>query len=69
MTDRHLAEKIIATLGKHLAPGACTWSDDHPDAHRDLFGRKEYKNPSPYVEDMVCDVEKLLKRWKMSNDD
>jgi len=63
MTNRRLAEKIIATLGKNLAPGACTWSDDRPDAHADLFGCESHKNPGAYVEDMVCDVEKLLKRW------
>lgn len=63
MTNRRLAEKIISTLGKHLAPGACSWSDDHADAHADLFGCESDKNPPPYMEDMVCDVEKLLSRW------
>jgi hypothetical protein len=64
MTNQQLATKIITTLGKHLAPGECTWGDEHPDAHGDLFGHEHHKNPSLYVEDMILDVEKLIGRHK-----
>jgi len=54
MTPRKLAEKIIATLYEHSAPGNCTWGDNNPEAHGNLFGF--------YREDLICDVEKLLKK-------
>ena len=62
MKNRRLAERIVVSFGKNSAPGSCTWGDEHPQAHSDLFGGEYDKNPSAYVEDMVLDVEKILNR-------
>ena len=65
MTNRKLAERIVKTLGQHLAPLQCTWGDEYTESYYELFGYPSGKDPNgPYWEDMVSDVESILCKRK-----
>ena len=50
---RELAEKIVNTIKDHTAPRNCTWGDNYPEAHGELFGF--------YHPDLVDDIRNILR--------
>ena len=49
-----LAYKIVDTLKDHTKPGNCTWGDNYPEAHGELFGL--------YIPDLVGDIFNMLRK-------
>lgn len=60
MTLNDIAQKCVETLGKNTAPGSCTWGDEHPLAHGELFGTRIR---SGHRADLAADIERVLKRY------
>jgi hypothetical protein len=54
MNFQAIAVSIVDSLKQNSSPGASTWGDKYPDAHRELFGY--------YYNDLIDDVASTLRK-------
>lgn len=59
MTLNDIAAACVTALQQNTAPGSCTWGDEHPLAHGELFGTRIRRGYRP---DMAADIERTLRR-------